>query len=503
MKRSLLSLLCLVFVTIIFAQERVYVPTLKFPANNATSQMPNVIVSWYAISGSLNLQYRFQMDTTKQFNSPLLIDTTQTLITGYQTHELYFGKKYYWRVKAIDNGQTSAWSSVWNFTVFNRVELSAPADTLGDQDPNVSIVWLSTILGSVKKPITGITHYNYQVDIDSNFNSPALIQGTTSITVLKATMVNLRFGTKYYWRVRAGHNKANSSYCPFRYFKVIDKFTLQSPTNNLTKVFLNAQLKWKVVNGLLAYSYEIAKDHAFTQLVAESEVDTNFVLASDLQFGVTYYWRVKGRHLTDTSEWSNSYSFTTINTVDLKNPTNNQTNTAIKPTFQWTKQTGIVNYEIWVSADLLFQNPLIKYKPTSTETQYLVTKAFLYQTTYYWKMRVYSDGGITADTSDWSPVWSFTTLNTSGVEEIGLNSLSIYPNPTSGKIYLKMDSKENTTIQFELFDLLGKKVIEKPVDISVGTNLKEIVLENVNKGIYLMHLTANGSSINQKIVVDK
>ena len=161
MKRSLLSLLCLVFVTIIFAQERVYVPTLKFPANNATSQMPNVIVSWYAISGSLNLQYRFQMDTTKQFNSPLLIDTTQTLITGYQTHELYFGKKYYWRVKAIDNGQTSAWSSVWNFTVFNRVELSAPADTLHDQT-TVRAPFTGEILGTVPICTTEDVHMAIQ-----------------------------------------------------------------------------------------------------------------------------------------------------------------------------------------------------------------------------------------------------------------------------------------------------------------------------------------------------
>jgi hypothetical protein len=502
MKRILLSLLFLVFVTFTFAQERVYVPTLKFPDNNAVSQMPNVIVSWNAITGSLNLQYKFQMDTTTLFNSPLLVDTTQTLLTGYKTRELYFGKKYFWRVKAIDNGQTSAWSVVWNFTVFNTVELSTPAVNAIDQDPNVTVTWLGT-LGPSKKPITGTTFYDYQVDLDSNFNSSALMQGTTAVTVLKALTHNLRFGTKYYFRVRTGHAKAKTAYSPYRAFTVIDKFALQSPANNANKSFLNVSLKWKNVNGLLAYSFEIATDQAFTQLVAESEVDTNFMAAFDLKFGVKYYWRVRGRHQTDTSQWSNPYAFTTINTVDLKYPAKDQQMIAIKPLMQWIKQTGIVSFELMIDVDSNFSNPYIKAKPDANESQYQVSKPLQNEKTYYWKMRALSDGGLTADTSNWSPTWSFKTTSATGINETNLNSLSIYPNPSQGKINISVVSKENVTAQLELIDMIGKKVYTAQLDLSAGNNVKEVALENVYNGIYMVRLNIEGTVINRKLIIEK
>jgi hypothetical protein len=353
MKRSLFSILFLVLATVLFAQERVYTPTLKSPENDGLNQMPNVTISWNAITGSLNLKYQVQLDTSMLFNSPL-VDTTQLLITGYTTHELIFNQKYYWRVRAID-GETSGWSEIWNFTVFNTVELSTPNANAVDQDPNVSVSWLNTITTS-KKPITGITHYDYQIDTDTNFNSPNLMAGTTGITVLKVATINLYFGQKYYWRVRAGHNLGTSSYCPYRTFTVNDDFDLQTPANNTEDIFLNIVLKWKNVKGLLAYGFEIAKDAAFAEIVEESEVDTNFVSPTTLMFGEKYYWRIRGRHVKDTSSWSTPYAFNTINTVILKLPADLQQNVALKPILQWTKQTGIIGYELWMDSVTTFEN---------------------------------------------------------------------------------------------------------------------------------------------------
>ena len=499
MKRSLFSLLFLVLATMLFAQERVYTPTLKSPVNDGLNQMPNVTISWYAITGSLNLKYQVQLDTSMLFNSPL-VDTTQLLITGYKTDKLIFNQKYYWRVRAID-GETSGWSETWNFTIFNTVELSTPLANAIDQDPNVSVVWSDKITPQ-KVPITGITHYDYQIDTDTNFNSPNLMEGTTGITVLKANTANLFFGQKYYWRVRAGHSLGKSSYCPYRIFTVNDDFDLQTPANNLEDIFLNVTLKWKNVKGLIAYGFEIAKDAAFTELVEESEVDTNNITASGLMFGQKYYWRVCGRHIKDTSSWSTPYSFTSINKVVLRQPADLAQNVALKPLLQWTKQTGIVNYELWMDSVSTFNNPILKYKPTANDVQYQVSKTLKAQKTYYWKMRAYSDGAL-PDTSAWSPVWSFVTTNVTGLPEKDLTSFSIYPNPTSGKIFLKLDSRETTTIQFELIDLLGKKLMEKTLDLTAGQNLKEIILENVNKGIYIIRLNMEGNLINQKIIIEK
>ncbi|MCK7539621.1 MAG: fibronectin type III domain-containing protein [Marinilabiliales bacterium] len=123
MKKILLSLVTLLVATGLAAQPLVYTPTLKSPENAAEGQMPDVTVSWFAISGSLNLKYQLQIDTTMNFNSTQKVDVVQTLITGFKTDELLFGTTYYWRVRAID-GDTSYWSEVWNFTVvqYGRAE---------------------------------------------------------------------------------------------------------------------------------------------------------------------------------------------------------------------------------------------------------------------------------------------------------------------------------------------------------------------------------------------
>ena len=501
MKRYLLSFLFLVLISAVFAQERVYTPTPKAPENDAANQMPDAVISWYAITGSLNLQYQLQVDTTMLFNSPLKIDTTQLLVTGYKTRELLFNQKYYWRVRAID-GETSAWSEAWSFTVFNTVELKNPAANAASQDPNVSIEWASTITTS-KKPITGITYYNYQIDTDTNFNSPNLLQGTTTPEVLKASTVNLLFGQIYYWRVRAGHAKGNSSYCPSRNFTIIAKPTLSTPANNATKVFLDVILKWKEIKGLLAYGYDIAKDEAFTNMVESSDIDTNLVGATNLMFGEKYYWRARGRHIKDTSSWSDPFAFTTINTVDLKSPTDGQTNVPLSPMLQWTKQTGIVNYEFWLDSLSSFENPLIKFKPEANDIQYQISRDLKPQRTYYWKMRAYSDGGITADTTAWSPVWSFVTAGPAGIQDKDISSFTIYPNPSKGKIFVTVNSGKTASAQFEVIDFLGKTLLSKSVDLVAGQNKKEIILENINNGIYVVRLKMDDTIVNQKIVIEK
>jgi hypothetical protein len=502
MKRSLLSLLFLVLVPLLYAQEAVYTPTPKSPASGALNQMPNVTVSWYAITGSTNLKYQFQMDTSQLFNSPLKVDTTQLLITGYTAHELLFNIVYYWRVRAID-GQTSAWSQVWNFKIINEVKLSKPKDNDTAQDPNVYIEWLGTVSSSNKTPISGITHFDYQIDTDQNFSSSNLVQGTTDPTVLKTSTANLYFGKKYYWRVRMRHNKANSSWSPARKFTVLRALSLISPADTATNIFLNTTLKWEAVGGMLDYGYQIAKDASFNNLVEESSVTANTATASTLMFGEKYYWRAIGRHTKDTTEWSAPFSFTTINKVLLKQPTNMQEGVALKPVLTWTKQTGIVNYELWLDVDSSFINPILKVKPEASDVQFSVPKTLNPKSTYYWKMRAMSDGGLTADTSGWSPAWGFITTFGVGIPEKDNSPFSIYPNPTRGKIYVNMESGEYNQVQFELFDVIGSTLLSKTLEFNSGQNVKEISLDNIPKGVYIVRLKNGEKVINQKIILEK
>ncbi|NQV01157.1 MAG: T9SS type A sorting domain-containing protein [Bacteroidia bacterium] len=480
------------------AQTLVYTPALKSPANDATGQMPDAVLSWYAVTGTLNLQYQLQMDTSMNFNSALLVDVTQTLITGYQTSNLLFNTTYYWRVRAID-GTTSPWSEVWNFTIFNTVVLFTPTDGKQDQESNVNLKWRNKI-GTVL--ISGLTFFNYQADTSMNFDSPILIEGTVAGDVFIGTTQWLRFGAQYYWRVQAVHSADLGDWSEPYSLGVLDAVTLNSPNDNAVNQVLDVLLRWKVIGGILSYGFEISSDENFNTLVFSGETDEIVVNAEFLMFGNDYWWRVRARHQNDTTTWGEPRKFTAINTVILRSPANDQLNVALTPTMMWTVQTGIVGYHLQIANDLGFTDIFYEVKPDAEEGETKVTRKMAGNTDYYWRMRAFSDGGALADTTAWSDPWKFTTTSPAGIDDQRVVSISIYPNPASGNAFVKITAKEAADVQCIVVDLLGKTVLEQQFSLNQGKNLQALNLENLRKGIYVVRLTIEGETVNQKLVVD-
>lgn len=500
MKRFLSILLLSLFAAVATAGTEVYAPTLKSPVDTAKNQMPNVIISWNAIVGSVNLQYEMQVDTSANFNSPELTDTTLTLLTGYTNHELLFGAKYYWRVRSIDLGQTSPWSNVWRFTVFNQITLSFPKNNAKEDTlaPTQSLTWLNTI---ATKTITGVKYFDVQLDTSPNFNSTQFRSGTVYSIKNFFKVTNLKFGYKYYWRARARHDLSSSQWSLVFNFTVTKFVTLSKPANNAADQVLNVRLEWKPLKGLLGYEYQLALDSNFTNLITGSEVDTNFVASEFTRFGVKYYWRARARHASDTTKWCARWSFTTIDMVKLTSPVNNAVNVAVKPTLKWTKQTGIVKFELQVDVNQNFTAPYT-VKLSDTLTQYVLAKKLNNSTQYYWRMRSFSDSQV-PDTSQWSAVWAFTTLASTSIDENNLLNSSIYPNPASGKVSVKLNAEEPVTVQLSLIDLLGTTFIREEYELVSGENIHEINLSNLSKGVYIIRLMYDGTVVNHKLIVNR
>lgn len=76
-----------------------------------------------------------------------------------------------------------------------------------------------------------------------------------------------------------------------------------------------------------------------------------------------------------------------------------------------------------------------------------------------------------------------------------LSSVSIYPNPSSGKFYI---SAEGMDARADIYDLLGRKI----VDIENIDNEIEIDLSGYGKGIYFVQLKIDGEVTTKKIVVE-
>ena len=85
--------------------------------------------------------------------------------------------------------------------------------------------------------------------------------------------------------------------------------------------------------------------------------------------------------------------------------------------------------------------------------------------------------------------------NASKSQEPTIDGLSLYPNPSNtGKVYIT--SRLNLDKKVEVFDVLGKKVI----DVNLYT--KELNISNLNPGVYIIKIKEGDASATRKLIVN-
>jgi hypothetical protein len=138
----------------------------------------------------MDFTYNLQISNFSNFQSAVL--DTVLADTVYRTSALNYGT-YYWRVREINNlNLTSAWSSVWRFTI---KEPAGPILVSPSEGEFID----STIIGLVWRRLAGAIAYSVEVSKDLAFSelSFARVSQDTSVSA------NLPEKTLYYWRVRA------------------------------------------------------------------------------------------------------------------------------------------------------------------------------------------------------------------------------------------------------------------------------------------------------------
>jgi hypothetical protein len=90
-------------------------PTLLSPPNGATNQSLTPTLDWSDVSGAT--AYRVQVSTSSSFTTTV-VDQQNLIVSQYVVPSglLNNNIQYYWRANASNTQNTSAWSSVWNFT---------------------------------------------------------------------------------------------------------------------------------------------------------------------------------------------------------------------------------------------------------------------------------------------------------------------------------------------------------------------------------------------------
>ncbi|HKK67956.1 MAG TPA: fibronectin type III domain-containing protein, partial [Bacteroidales bacterium] len=138
------------------------------PSDGAVNQDVGLDIDWSYISGLSG--YLYELDTVPDFSSPVLFSgSAGSSPSEASVSDLYFGTTYYWRVRAYNGVDTSAWSVPTEFTTANQLTNVSPSDGAVNQDVGLDIDW---------SYISGLSGYLYELDTVPDFSSPVLFSGS-------------------------------------------------------------------------------------------------------------------------------------------------------------------------------------------------------------------------------------------------------------------------------------------------------------------------------------
>lgn len=496
MKKIIFLLLVLCFTGSVFAQTDVLPPVLVSPTDGDDNQVPDVTLNWYAASGIGSISYEVQYDTDSQFSNPVSITTEFTSAKG---ENLLFATTYYWRVRTMDDTGTSDWSDTFSFSTFEQIDLDDPDDEDDGINPQMDIKWKVKYSG---QSLSGITFYDYQIAYDTSFNDifkeGSKTYAPTTATTEKMTINLLRFDTTYYWRVRARHDADQTVWSERWSFKTVNMCTNQEPANGAAHQMLDVTIKWQDMPGTFEYIYELCDDPSFNTPCIFFTND-NSVTAMGLMFGTTYYWRVKAAHTTDTTDWSETWSFETLNSIDLVSPENGGFVNDMFPTFEWEETTGVGGFILYYDSDENFGDPVVDSIDGDKNT-HKVLFALEMDETYYWKIKAFENG----DTTDYSDVWSFTVGEEQAINDLlSDRSVHIYPNPATSDLNIEIDAIKQGVVEASLLNLLGQTVLTHRFDVSQGVNNARLNLKQLENGLYIVRLQSGNNNYMKKIVIEQ
>lgn len=176
----------------------------------------------------------------------------------------------------------------------------------------------------------------------------------------------------------------------------------------------------------LKYSFEVAADAAFQKIIfARTGIEpgsdglTRLQLPDKLAAG-TYWWRTRAEDGANTGPYSPVKSFIVLAEVILSppipsSPTNGSTVSDLTPEFRVKagNRSGVtaeIEYILQVSNNSSFSSiaAIFTQKETWPETKMAGGYSFLYNRTYYWRVRAWHTGD-GSDLSNWSSTMTFRT----------------------------------------------------------------------------------------------
>lgn len=204
-------------------------------------------------------------------------------------------------------------------------ELLSPADKSQNQSTSLSFSWNAAV---------GAKNYRLQISKSSVFNT--LVVDDSMITTTSHVVTILENSTDYYWRVASFDGKQWSQWSApwsFRTEKEVPgKVSLSTPVNGSVNVPVVTSLIWRTVPSAELYHFQLSTTEDFSTISRE---DSLLIIVlktvSNLDISTKYYWRSRAKIGGVWGAWSDTWNFTTSNTVGVDTPENTESLWSITP----------------------------------------------------------------------------------------------------------------------------------------------------------------------------
>jgi len=342
--------------------------------------------------------YQIQLDTNINFIYPLFDILSETNINKFEA--LNENTKYFWRVRAMNLNDTTAWSNAfWFLTGVSAPQLISPENEKISVKKSDSLIW---------KEITGLLKYQVQVAVKNDFVDVTYDTINTSSSML--IPYYLEPDKLYYWRVRAIRESDASNWSDVFSFKTaMNPPFLKYPKDSAINILTFFTFAWTPSKGASSYSLEISETSDFEK-IAFNYYDINQTkwYVSDLMYDKKYFWRIRAVRTTDSSDWSSVGQFSTLKVLALETPElilplPKSRSISIEAFFEWEEIEGADKYHFILSEDDKFSQ-IIHEDPNISETIVKCCKLD-YGMNYYWRVVAFND----SSSSLWSPISTFLT----------------------------------------------------------------------------------------------
>ena len=104
--------------------------------------------------------------------------------------------------------------------------------------------------------------------------------------------------------------------------------------------------------------------------------------------------------------------------------------------------------------------------------------------------------------------WKFKTFNTVAcgnklASPEAFATIDLYPNPADDQILLHYNSIMEERVQIEIFDMLGKRLLQKEEQVMKGENVVFFDLSEFVSGVYIMQVKGIDGEVLKRFVVER